>query len=170
MAEWNNPFRVNVGFIIAETIGYSREILFDIPNFPQKEDFDFKDISGKVVFTRTSEGVLVQGKLNASITTECVRCLEPSTMKMNTQFDELYTFSGQAKGDTDLILPPNAILDLTPLVREYFLLEIPIRSLCRPDCKGLCPVCGENLNMTECNHDDEDIDPRLDYFKVLLDK
>lgn len=170
MVDTNNPFRINIGFIIAESIGYSREIQFDIPHFYQKPDLELRDIIGKVIFTRTSEGVLVQGQLEATIPSECMRCLEPFMLKMATHFDELYTFQSHALSDTELILPPTGIIDLTPLVREYFLLEIPIKPVCRPDCKGLCPICGENLNTSQCNHEQESIDTRLDNLKILLDK
>lgn len=170
MSDTNNPFRINIGFIVAESIGYSREIQFNIPHFYQKPDFELSDISGKAVFTRTSEGVLVQGRLEASIPSECVRCLEPFTLKIITQFDELFTFPTHALPDMELILPPTGIIDLTPLVREYFLLEIPIKPVCRPDCKGLCPICGENLNISQCHHEDESIDPRLNNLIILLDK
>jgi len=174
MADWNNPFRVNVGFITAEAAGYSREILFDVPRFPQEPDLEpvhgLKDISGSMIFTRTSEGVLVQAQLTASLPAECVRCLEPFTLKITTQFNELYVFLAHVVRETELILPPTGILDLTPIVREYFLLEIPIKLLCSSDCQGLCPVCGEKLNDNHIEHQDDDIDSRLDNLINLLDQ
>jgi len=170
MSDVNNPFRINIGFIVAGPIGYSREIQFNIPHFYQKPDFELRDVSGEVVFTRTSEGVLVQGKLVATLPSECVRCLEPFTLRVAPEFNELYVFLTHATRDTELILPPTGIIDLTPLVREYFLLEVPTKPVCHPDCKGLCPICWENLNTFQCNHEDESFDPRLDYFTILLDK
>jgi uncharacterized protein len=56
------------------------------------------------------------------------------------------------------------------LFREYILLEIPISPLCRPDCKGLCPICGNNLNEDTCHHEEEAGDPRLASLKALLNK
>jgi len=53
-------------------------------------------------------------------------------------------------------------------VREYMLLEVPLNPLCKPDCKGLCPICGGNLNEEVCNHDAEVLDPRLAALKMLL--
>jgi len=66
-------------------------------------------------------------------------------------------------------LPEDGHIDLSPLVREYMLLDIPIKPLCSTDCKGLCPVCGENLNETQCGHTTESIDPRLAVLKSLLE-
>lgn len=49
-------------------------------------------------------------------------------------------------------IPEDGNIDFGPILREYLLLEMPIKPLCKPDCKGLCTVCGENLNLTTCEH------------------
>ena len=54
--------------------------------------------------------------------------------------------------ESGLILPEDGHIDLEPLIREYLTLEIPIQPLCKPDCKGLCVECGENLNERLCEH------------------
>jgi uncharacterized protein len=59
---------------------------------------------------------------------------------------------------------------LEPLVREEMLLAIPINPICRADCKGLCPICGGNLNETLCSHEGEEVDPRLSILKTWLNK
>jgi len=51
-----------------------------------------------------------------------------------------------------LIMPEDGHIDIEPLVREYMVLEIPINPVCKPACKGLCPVCGEDLNQATCEH------------------
>ena len=55
--------------------------------------------------------------------------------------------------DSELLLPEDAHIDLQPLIREYALLEIPIRPICKPDCQGLCIVCGLDLNKNNCGHE-----------------
>jgi uncharacterized protein len=67
--------------------------------------------------------------------------------------------------ESGLLAPEDGQIDLEPLLREYALLEIPISPLHSPDCKGLCPVCGENLNKTDCGHRPEPDSP----FAVLKD-
>jgi uncharacterized protein len=67
-------------------------------------------------------------------------------------------------------LPEDGHINLAPLVREYILLEIPINPLCRPDCLGLCPECGEILTDEPHYHEDDTIDPRLAQLKDLLGK
>jgi uncharacterized protein len=83
-------------------------------------------------------------------------------------FTELYAFNKKSETDSGLLLPDDAQIDLQPLLREYALLEIPIKPICRPDCKGLCPVCGENLNETDCGHRPEESDSPFSTLKNLL--
>jgi uncharacterized protein len=106
----------------------------------------------------------------ALIDLECVRCLNSFQQTLNINFTELYAFSQRYVTDSGLIMPETGIIDLAPVLREYILLEIPISPLCRPDCKGLCPLCGNDLNESTCYHEDDSGDPRLTSLKVLLDK
>jgi uncharacterized protein len=87
---------------------------------------------------------------------------------MKTQFAELYASSQRHVTESGLILPEDGHIDLEPLAREYLILEVPINPTCKPDCKGLCPVCGENLNEQDCGHRKEDIDPRFSVLKKFL--
>jgi uncharacterized protein len=66
------------------------------------------------------------------------------------------------------LVPDDAHIDLQPLVREFALLEFPIKPLCREDCKGLCTECGQNLNEKDCGHREE-IDSPFLALKNLLD-
>jgi DUF177 domain-containing protein len=82
----------------------------------------------------------------------------------------LYAFSQRYVTDSGLLMPETGIIDLGPVLREYAVLEIPISPLCKPDCKGLCPICGNNLNECTCNHADDSVDPRLAALRSLLEK
>jgi uncharacterized protein len=95
----------------------------------------------------------MQSKAHAMLEAVCVRCLDTFLQPLDIDFTELYAFSDRTASDLGLILPEDGKIDLVPLLREYMTLEIPISPLCRPDCKGLCPICGENMNYTTCNHD-----------------
>jgi len=166
----SNPLRLNVGFIINLSVGDSRDFIFELPTLHLDTDLDLVDISGLVHITRTAQGLLVQVKINAKLDCECVRCLTSFNQPLKTEFTELYAFSRNSITDSGLIVPEDAHLDLKPIIREYMLLEVPMSPLCRPDCKGLCPICGENFNERNCNHEDDSIDPRLAILKSLLDK
>ena len=66
-------------------------------------------------------------------------------------------------------LPADGSIDLTPIIRDYASLDIPIRQLCSEECKGLCPVCGMNRNQEDCGHRLESIDPRMAELQKLLE-
>ena len=68
-----------------------------------------------------------------------------------------------------LLLVENESIELDDLLREDILLELPTKFLCKPDCKGLCPGCGKNLNEGKCDCSARQVDPRLEVLKQLID-
>ena len=170
MTESHNLLRLNVGFIIHQTVGYSRDFPFEVTSIHLPPDLDLTDLNGVARVTRTAQGLLLQAKMHASVRAECVRCLTEFWQPLEIDFTELYAFSPNSVTESGLILPENGKLDLAPVVREEMILAVPISPLCKPDCKGICPICGENRNETFCVHEDENIDPRLDTLRSLFDK
>jgi uncharacterized protein len=162
-----SPLRLNVGFIVHQNIGFSRDFPFDIPSIHLPPDLDLKNLTGWARVTRTPQGLPVQVKMRAELQSECVRCLTGVQQPLETEFTEMYAFTPRSITDSNLILPEDGKIDLEPLVREYMLLEVPISPLCSPECKGLCPVCGENLNLKVCTHGESEADPRLAVLKSL---
>jgi uncharacterized protein len=161
LSNFLSPLRLNVGFFLTQNIGYSRDFPFDVPKIHLPPDLDLTDLSGTARITRTPQGLLMQVKVHAKYLTECGRCLTSIDQPLDSEFTELYAFSSRFASTSDLILPEDGHIDLEPLVREYMYLAVPITPLCKPDCKGLCPVCGENLNETPHSHNSEDSDYRL---------
>jgi len=170
VSDTQNNLRLNVGFIINQSKGYMREFPLEFPFIHIPPDLDLTDLSGSARVTRTGKGLLVQVKMHAQMMNECVRCLQGFPLLLDIEFTELYAFSADSSTDSELILPESGQIDLRPLVREEMLLAVPINPLCDPECKGLCPICGENRNETECDHDIEVIDPRLSVLKSLLNE
>jgi uncharacterized protein len=165
-----SPLRLNVGFIIHQQIGYSREFEFDLPRLRLGADLLLEYIKGVVRVSRTPQGLLIQAKLSAATPAECVRCLSDFPQLLESDFSELYAFNKRSITESGLILPEDGKIDLEPILREYLLLEIPISPLCRLDCKGLCIECGQNLNEGACTHGTAKIDPRLEVLKSLIKK
>ncbi len=170
MPNLHNPFRLNVGFLINQPVGSSRDFLFEVPQYSLDPDLLLSALSGTALVTRTTQGLLVQVVMHATLHAECVRCLTDFQLGLNIDFTELYAFSQKSVTESGLILPEDAHINLYPIIREYMLLDIPIKPLCSPDCKGLCPICGENLNENPCNHGPDNIDPRLSILRSLLDE
>ncbi|HUH98073.1 MAG TPA: DUF177 domain-containing protein [Anaerolineales bacterium] len=152
MVNPRRPFRINVGFIIHEEVGAHFEFPFEFEKVRLADDLELSGFEGTVEIGRTPQGLLVQGRFSGEMSLECVRCLTEFGQGLVWGLTELYAFNEKSVSDSGLIIPDDAQIDLGPLIREYALLEIPINPICRPDCKGLCPVCGQDLNLGDCGH------------------
>jgi len=165
-----NPLRINVGFLINQPIGTNRDISFEYSHIRLSHDLELSQFRGVANVGRTPQGLLLKGDFQGYMDMECVRCLADFQQNLRSRFDELFAFSRRSVSESELLLPEDGKIDLAPLVREYLVLEIPISPLCKPDCKGLCVVCGENLNEYTCEHqlgDKEDATPNTTLGGVL---
>jgi uncharacterized protein len=110
------------------------------------------------------EGVLVSGQIDAPVTGQCARCLEPVTDSLELDVQELYAYAGsttEATSEEDEVRRIDGEhLDLAPLVRDAVVLTLPLSPTCTPDCAGLCVDCGERLDDLPADHSHEVIDPR----------
>ena len=161
------PFRINVGFIIHEEVGYSHQIDFDLAKV-KIDDLELQHLIGSVTIGRTPQGLVVQGKFSAETILECVRCLKEFMFPLEWEFTELYAFTKKSLSESELLVPDDAQLDLAPLIREYAVLEVPINPLHDPDCKGLCIECGQDLNIKDCGHSQDRDDSPFAELKKLL--
>ncbi|MGD2026967.1 MAG: DUF177 domain-containing protein [Anaerolineales bacterium] len=168
MSKKQHPLRFNVGYIIHETPGYAKDFSFEFPFYDLGDDFTVKDFKGELTFSRTQKGILLDAHLQAVVATECTRCLDATLTPIESRFTELYAFDHRTETESELIVPEQGYIDITDLGREYLLLDTPTTPLCKPDCAGLCPICGENLNHGHCDCEVETIDPRLSKLKDLL--
>jgi len=168
MVNARRPFRINVGFIIHEEVGAHYEFPFDFENIRLADDIELRNFSGLVEIGRTPQGLLVQGKFSGEIPLECVRCLKEFNKSLTWSLTELYAFNEKSVSDSGLIIPEDAQIDLESLIREYALLEVPIKPLHDPACRGLCPACGQDLNVADCGHRPEADDSPFAALKDLL--
>lgn len=117
-----------------------------------------------------SDGIVVEGTLGMRWRATCRRCLTPLDDRTDTELHELYQVE---LTDPDAFPIVGDQLDLEPMVRESVLLDLPDGPLCRPDCAGLCPVCGIDRNTGSCSCDTSTPDPRwaaLDELRAELDE
>jgi uncharacterized protein len=128
-------------------------------------------IEGRVRLLRTNRGILASASLRAALALECSRCLrdviEPVSIDIQEEYlPSLDLATGRPLPTDDepdvARLTDHHELDLETPVREAIQLAEPIAPLCRPDCPGLCIVCGERLDEGEHDHPTDDIDPRLE--------
>lgn len=110
------------------------------------------------------EGVLVTGTVSAPLTGQCGRCLEPVTDDITVEICELFAYANSATDSTtdddEVHRVDGDLLDAEPVVHEAVVLGLPLTPLCRPDCAGLCPECGQRLDDLPEGHTHERLDPR----------
>ena len=164
-----HPFRINVGFIVHEEVGYNHQFPFEFENIFLGEELELKDFSGTIEVGKTAQGLVATGDFEGKTTLECVRCLNDFTYTLNWSITELFAFKSELVNDDDVLpLPDSAQIDFDPILREYALLEVPIKPLHSPDCKGLCLECGQDLNVEDCGHTDTGEDSPFSTLKNLL--
>jgi uncharacterized protein len=127
---------------------------------------------------RRAEGVLARGAFRTGAVVQCSRCSEPVFVPMADDIEVLYVESTTGVRGEDAGLAATQELNVEPLkddridlswlLRESVLLSLPLQPLCRPECRGLCPRCGVNLNETACQCRGEATDPRLLPLQHLL--
>ena len=121
--------------------------------------------------------VRVVGRLAATLELGCCRCLEPFRWVVSVAVDVLYLPASDNTGDAEVRIEESDLgtayyrddqIDLGQLMHEQFQLALPMKPLCRDDCRGLCAVCGGNRNTTACQCVEPWADPRLTVLKSLL--
>ena len=119
-----------------------------------------------------TEGVLVTGTVTVPTEGECGRCLEPASAELAVEVCELFAYpdsvTDQTAGADEVDRIVDDLIDLEPVVRDAVVLGLPVTPLCRADCAGLCPDCGQRLDDLRAGHTHDKIDPRWAGLAELL--
>ncbi len=111
----------------------------------------------------------VRGAIKGVVETDCYRCLEPVGKEIDVQFEDIFVYAAAEHTDEEIELGSDALdesliegdeIDITDVVREQLILATTGKVLCKEDCKGLCPQCGENRNLIDCKCEEKIEDPR----------
>ncbi|MDO4568468.1 MAG: DUF177 domain-containing protein, partial [Clostridia bacterium] len=97
------------------------------------------------------EVVEVSGSFMSKVRSVCARCADEFAEDFRFEFDERFSRSQSEGNPDDVYSYSGDVIDLSPMIRDGILLNFPITSVCSPVCRGLCPVCGQNLNITQCS-------------------
>jgi uncharacterized protein len=120
--------------------------------------------------------VNLAGRLTAKLEAPCARCLKPVALPIAADFSERFvpevSWGSEEQHelheeDLDLAIFDGEALEIDDVVREELLLALPAQVLCREDCKGLCPACGADRNVTECECETRQVDLRWQALKDL---
>lgn len=183
----NGDLVFNMSQLLKERVGATRRLHLDTPALvlddgseePGESRLEAQHLHGDVKVTRLSEGLLVQGDVEAAVQMECSRCLDPLSVQVDARLEEQFqpivdVLTGMpvhredvAEGDESFRIDVNHMMDLTEPVRQAMLVALPMKPLCRDDCKGICPECGSNLNDVNCGHTGEVADDRWSGLRQL---
>lgn len=118
--------------------------------------------------------VVVRGSLAAALIQECRRCLKPVTGRLAEEVTMVFVPSDmpgvEEDGDVHIFDAHSGELDLSEAVREEVVLAIDPYVVCDPECRGLCPQCGTNLNLETCACTTTEADPRWDALRALKEE
>jgi uncharacterized protein len=169
--------KFNVAQLLREDVGARRNYTFAENALSLDDETTLRQLDGKVRFTRTQTGVLVDVDAQGEVDMPCIRCLAPSQQQIQLHFRD--EFHSKIEVNTGIPLPApieedpfyideSHLVDLGEALREYALMELPMQPLCKPDCKGLCPTCGADLNAGDCGCKSDESDDRFAVLKNLL--
>ena len=150
-----------------------KEFLLDLP----QGDFSLDDaVRGHLVINKSDKAVWIKGRIEAEVILQCSRCLEDFRFPLDSDCEvTLFPFEDETLSEEEELNREDlkssyyyeGEIDLSAIVREQILLDIPYKPLCRPSCKGLCPTCGEDLNRGSCSCKEEVFDERFAPLKGL---
>lgn len=150
----------NVATLLREPVGSTRRYTLE-PEEPIHR--------GNVELLRTPDGVLVRARAEVFVETACSRCLTPFAYPIHIGFEEIYYQQVDLKTGARMAEPEDEeafrigldnTIDIKEAVRQYSVVAAEMQPLCRPECPGICLVCGQDLNVGECNCDRAPKDPR----------
>jgi uncharacterized protein len=149
---------INVATLLREPVGATRHLEVSDERVEVRDVGYARVVDGDVRLLRTSRGILVRARLETTVPLECSRCLRPFEAPLQLEIDELFAMlrdpvtrepiEGIEMDDFKVV--DEQYLDLSDAVRQYDESSRPISPLCQPDCRGLCPTCGADLNDGQC--------------------
>lgn len=123
------------------------------------------DVKGVAISEK--DVILIEASIKTKLKLNCSRCLDTFIYPIDIDIEERFT-SNETLEDEEVVLVNSDTIDITEIVEKAIISTLPIKRLCKEDCKGLCQSCGANLNKEECSCNNEDIDLRLADLKALL--
>jgi len=144
-----------------------------------ESDIIISPIKARLKIIKIGSEVIVKGEVVADIKLQCSRCIAEFFNTLSVPVDVVYHPLDELKGDDrheilsgelDMDFYSGDEMDLTTLMKEQILLNIPMKPLCKDSCRGICPICGKNLNEGDCSCLQEENESRFDILKKIFDQ
>jgi uncharacterized protein len=138
-------------------------------------EFAVGNVTVACVLRKVRDAVYVEGTLATEARGECCRCLEIARLPIRSEFRYIFLPEPEAhaeetelsQDDLDCVYYRDEVIDLDPVIYEQIMLQVPMKMLCRDECRGLCASCGANLNREACACPPRGGDERLAVLKTL---
>jgi len=163
---------INISSIPEDGLQHELELPVKANNHPDTAHVFIK-------ISRLGKMIFAEGSVKISATLTCSRCLKDFLYPLDLTFSEEYTPAGVSDEEKEYELTEeelhqdfysNEEIDISELITEQVLLAVPMKPLCSPECPGMCPVCGKELNENACNCKTDKVDPRLSPLERLKEK
>mgnify|MGYP000910273003 CR=1 FL=1 len=141
------------------------EQINDTSDYPDVVEF-LQPVKIEGTLKNENEFFILEAKGDAEVMLQCDRCLAPVKKHLCFKIKERFAHTGKSNEETETFSGDQ--IDLTDFVRRGIIGALPMKVLCSEDCKGLCPVCGKNLNEGVCECDTTYIDPRFESLRALF--
>ena len=163
--------RFDVTQLLREPAGAHTDVKVDLGPQRLSDDLSANAVKGRLTLWRTEKEVLVRGTLFVDLDLECGRCLSPTPTTLRLEVEERFqpASASTPQDDQVYLIDADKQVDLRPAFQDLTVLSMPMHVVCRSDCEGLCPVCGQDLNKGTCDCETDEIDPRLVALKALIE-
>jgi len=149
----------------AKPISLSKKI--SLPKAYSVNDKVFVKLLGKI--SNEKKGIFhFSGNVNAILNLNCDLCLKPFDFKLDFTIDEIFSKSDDK--EEDYLFFSGDVINLEPAVLNNILINMPMKAVCSNNCKGLCGICGHNLNESDCGCKKEYINPEFEKLKALFEE
>lgn len=137
----------------------------------------YNPFNAHIKINKQEKEILIYGKVNGTVELQCSRCLKDFHRDLYFEFDLIYQPLAEMtreerneihRGEIEIDFYKEDELDISHIVKEQLILNLPLKPLCDEACKGFCPLCGLDMNLEHCECKKEFVDPRLKGLKRLL--
>ena len=144
-----------------------------------ESDTIISPIKARLKIMKIGSEIIVKGEVAADIKLQCSRCVSDFNSVFSVPVDVVYHPLDELKGEERHEIPSGELnmdfysgdeMDITTLMKEQILLNIPMKPLCKDSCRGICRTCGKNLNEGDCSCPPTETDSRFDILKKILDR
>ncbi|MEO8024844.1 MAG: DUF177 domain-containing protein [Bryobacteraceae bacterium] len=128
------------------------------------------------LLSHSEDGIHLQGALDVTMEADCDRCLEPATFPVTAELNLYYKPASETdedeeaeldEGEAEIAFYEGGGIELNDVLREQILLTLPFKRICKEDCLGICPECGQIRNQVECGCEQKIVDPRWSALKEI---